>query len=52
MRRAIQRLVEDRLALDVLEGKVRAGDNVAVSAKLGEVVLTVAKSGRLEATPV
>ena len=49
MRRAIQRLVEDRLALDVLEGKVRAGDNVAVSARLGEVALTVAKSGRLEA---
>jgi ATP-dependent Clp protease ATP-binding subunit ClpC len=44
MRRAIQRLVEDRLALDVLEGKVVAGDNVSIGAKGGEVTLSASKS--------
>ncbi len=37
LRRAIQRLVEDRLALDMLEGKLKAGDNIKVSAKAGEI---------------
>ena len=37
LRRAIQRLVEDRLALEMLEGKVNAGDNVVISARAGEV---------------
>lgn len=41
MRRAIQRLIEDRLALDMLDGKVNAGDNVVISARAGEVQIRV-----------
>ncbi len=39
LRRAIQRMVEDKLALAMLEDDVKAGDNVKVGAKGGEVVL-------------
>ncbi|HKS81914.1 MAG TPA: ATP-dependent chaperone ClpB [Candidatus Acidoferrales bacterium] len=38
MKRAIQRLIQDPLALKILEGEVRAGDKVIADAKSGEMV--------------
>lgn len=42
MRRAIQRLIEDRIATEMIEGFIKPGDTVALSAKGDEVELKVA----------
>jgi len=42
LRRVIQKQLTDRLALALLEGKVRQGDSVTVDAADGELTLTVA----------
>ncbi len=39
MRRAVQRLIEDPLAEQVLDGVLRAGDHVLVDSKDGEIIL-------------
>jgi len=50
LRRVIQRQLTDKLALALLEGRVREGDTVTVEAGDGEVVLAVAAQGS-SATP-
>ena len=40
LRRSIQSLVEDRLAEEMLEGKVKTGDNVLIDMKDGDIVLS------------
>ena len=42
MKRAIQRLIQDPLALKLLDGEVKPGDNVLVDAdsKTGEMKIT------------
>ena len=42
LRRAIQSMVEDKLAEEMLEGRVRAGDKVVVESKDDDVVLSKA----------
>jgi ATP-dependent Clp protease ATP-binding subunit ClpA len=44
LKRAIQRLVQDPLAMMLLEGKFSEGDAVEVGAKDGELAFTKAKS--------
>ncbi|MCR5419216.1 MAG: ATP-dependent Clp protease ATP-binding subunit [Lachnospiraceae bacterium] len=41
LKRAIQNVVEDRLAQEILEGKVKSGDNVTATVASGEVVFKV-----------
>jgi ATP-dependent Clp protease ATP-binding subunit ClpB len=43
LKRAIQRMVQDPLAMMLLEGKFREGDTVEVDAKGGQLVFTKAK---------
>jgi len=43
LKRAIQELVEDRLAIMILEGKLDEGDTVEFDAKNGELVVNVVK---------
>ena len=40
LRRAIQRMVEDALSEEILEGKVKLGDRVSMSAQDGKLVFT------------
>jgi ATP-dependent Clp protease ATP-binding subunit ClpC len=40
LRRSIQSMVEDRLAEEMLEGKVKSGDNVVAELKDDELVLS------------
>lgn len=42
MRRAIQRLIEDKIATEMIEGYIKPGDSIAISAKGEEVELKVA----------
>jgi ATP-dependent Clp protease ATP-binding subunit ClpA len=51
MRRAIQRLVQDPLALDLLNGGFSPGDTIVVDAPAGASGLSFAKSAPVE-TPV
>ena len=44
MRRAIQVLVEDKLAEAMIEGTINEGDTVQIKAQKGEVVLEVANN--------
>ena len=39
LRRTIQSKVEDRLAEEMLEGKVKAGDHIVIDADNGEIVI-------------
>jgi len=41
LKRAMQRLVYDELALDIIDGKVKNGDRVLVSAKAGKMIFKV-----------
>ncbi|MFI4990825.1 MAG: ATP-dependent Clp protease ATP-binding subunit [Solirubrobacterales bacterium] len=53
LRRVIQKQLTDRLALALLEGKLREGDEVTVDAREGELVLeTVGSSAVASATTV
>jgi ATP-dependent Clp protease ATP-binding subunit ClpB len=45
LRRVIQKQLTDRLALALLEGKLREGDSVRVDALDGELVLETAGVG-------
>ncbi len=45
LRRVIQKQLTDRLALALLEGKLREGDEVIVDAREGELVLEGASRG-------
>ncbi len=47
LKRAIQRLVQDPLALKILEGEVLHGDHVVVDADVGKRQMTFAVSGRV-----
>ena len=40
LRRAIQRMVEDALSEEILDGKVKLGDRVSMSAQDGKLVFT------------
>ncbi len=46
LRRAIQKLVEDRMSEELLSGRIKEGDSVVVDVKDGEFVIT--PSGREE----
>jgi len=50
LRRAIQRLVEDPLAEKMLEGAIREGDTVVITATDGEIELVPERNGEPEAT--
>lgn len=39
LRRAVQSMVEDKIAEDILDGKIKAGDRVKVDVKEGEIVV-------------
>ena len=41
MKRAVQRIIEDKLATDIVEGLIKAGDVVQIDAKEGEADLIV-----------
>ena len=43
LKRAIQRLVQDPLAMQMLEGRFAEGDSVEVDAKGGELIFSKAK---------
>ncbi|MCL2051259.1 MAG: ATP-dependent Clp protease ATP-binding subunit [Lachnospiraceae bacterium] len=43
LKRALQTVVEDKLAEEILAGKIKAGDDVKISLKKGEVVFEVKK---------
>jgi len=43
LRRVIQRQLTDRLALELLEGKIREGDLVSVDAADGQLVITASR---------
>jgi ATP-dependent Clp protease ATP-binding subunit ClpA len=45
LKRAIQKLIQDPLALRILDGEVLHGDHVVVNAKLGKMKFTVSKRG-------
>lgn len=49
LRRAIQRLVEDRLSEEMLEGRFKSGDEIIVDAENGEIVFKLKKES--EASP-
>ena len=52
LKRAIQKLIQDPLALKILDGEVLHGDHVVVDAALGKLKFTVSKRvGEREATP-
>ena len=44
MKRAVQRLIEDKLATEIVDGMIKPGDIVEVSAKDGLVELKVRAS--------
>src|SRR5689334_13371808 len=50
LKRAIQRLVQDPLALKILEGEVLHGDHVVVDSDVGKRQMTFAVSGRVPET--
>ena len=52
LKRAIQRLIQDPLALKILEGEVLHGDHVVVDADVGKRQMVFTVGGRTEATPV
>jgi ATP-dependent Clp protease ATP-binding subunit ClpB len=52
LKRAIQRLIQDPLALKILEGEVLHGDHVVVDADVGKRQMVFTVSGRTEAKPV
>src|SRR5437870_8370194 len=43
LKRAIQKVIQDRLALKILDGEVLQGDHVVVDAKGGKITFTVSK---------
>ena len=47
LKRAIQRLVADPLALEILDGRVENGDNVTASAQHDKIIFSVAASAEL-----
>lgn len=49
LRRAIQRMVEDRLSEEMLEGRFKSGDEIIVDAENGEIVFKLKKES--EASP-
>jgi ATP-dependent Clp protease ATP-binding subunit ClpB len=51
LKRAIQRLIQDPLALKILEGEVLHGDHVVVDADVPKRQMTFTVSGRTEAKP-
>ncbi len=51
MKRAIQRLIQDPLALKILEGEVLHGDHVVVDADVPKRQMVFTVSGRVEAKP-
>src|SRR6476646_9223737 len=52
LKRAIQRLIQDPLALKILEGEVLHGDHVVVDADVPKRQMVFTVSGRVEAKPV
>src|SRR5882724_7706215 len=52
LKRAIQRLIQDPLALKILEGEVLHGDHVVVDADVPKRQMVFTVSGRTEAKPV
>ncbi|MDR2547221.1 MAG: ATP-dependent Clp protease ATP-binding subunit [Lachnospiraceae bacterium] len=46
LKRALQTVVEDKLAEEILAGRIKAGDNVSAGIQKGEIVFAV-KQGRL-----
>ena len=51
LKRVIQRQLTDKLALALLEGRVREGDIVTADAAEGELVLEVDRDGALPSSP-
>ncbi len=47
LKRAIQRLVADPLALDILDGRIENGDSVTASAQNDKIIFSVAASAEL-----
>ena len=52
LKRAIQRMIQDPLALKILEGEVLHGDHVVVDADIPKRRMVFTVSGRIEARPV
>ncbi len=52
LKRTLQRRIEDRLALDLLEGRFTAGDTVRVAVRDGEIVLEQAETTAITENPV
>jgi ATP-dependent Clp protease ATP-binding subunit ClpB len=52
LKRAIQRLIQDPLALKILEGEILHGDHVVVDADVHKRRMIFTVSGRVEAKPV
>ncbi|HEY2914647.1 MAG TPA: type VI secretion system ATPase TssH, partial [Candidatus Angelobacter sp.] len=52
LKRAIQRLIQDPLALKILEGEVLHGDHVVVDADVPKRQMVFTVSGRTEEKPV
>ncbi|MCX7831600.1 MAG: ATP-dependent Clp protease ATP-binding subunit [Actinobacteria bacterium] len=50
MRRAIQRLIEDRLAEELLDGRIKAGQIVVVDERDGQIILVPRKSQKVGAS--
>jgi hypothetical protein len=50
LKRAIQKLIQDPLALKILDGEVLHGDHVVVDAKNGKMQFEVSKRIRCEGT--
>ena len=46
LKRAIQRLVQDPLALKILEGEIRQGDHVVIDADVPQRRMTFSVAGR------
>ncbi len=51
LKRAIQRLIQDPLALKILEGEILHGDHVVVDADVPRRQMVFTVSGRVEAEP-
>jgi ATP-dependent Clp protease ATP-binding subunit ClpA len=49
LKRTIQRLLQDRLAMHVLEGEFRDGDRIVVEVENGELKFVKASGGAREA---
>ncbi|MBD3867831.1 MAG: ATP-dependent chaperone ClpB [Acidobacteria bacterium] len=52
LKRTLQRRIEDRLALELLEGRFAAGDTVRVALLDGEIVLEQAETAAITENPV